>query len=788
MRLNCENETLLVNEELINNYETLKLLYSLGENHKVPKTIFNACKKITTTDEIKLYTSFNKEDLNDISLLGGKFKYDTEYISLYMREKEMKNLVGLEGCSSFLYRGKKHNCDISPGKNTFEDTKNKDLKMIYEIFPEEHRNHIVIAGGVVLNRIINTEYNDVDFFLHSCTEEKANEIIRQFHKKLLNLVEKYKIEGEKYRGRDPNIEFNENDENLYDLKLRATYGDNNVTFSLSCVNPGNNTDTIFDIPIRHKYQFILRIYDSPSQVIHGFDVDCCSILYNYKDGLLYTSERGAYSIDRKCNTINFEKLSTSYEYRLVKYLIRGIGVDLPFIEYLEKYNIGEIALEKGLAVILKYLLNEVVDIDLKISNDDLIKKVSDYDSIGDKYTIGKYENNYLNFKKDNPDSQSIGSFHRIILDDVKKWYTPNKKLTKVKKSKSDIVKRYRLSKEEYERKCPYEFLKDLLDTNFINEFLKKYKGKVIASGISVLSSYIGKKFPFFKRYDNNRRLRFNLLFGDDFNDIYNFAREYYKFAFERMAKIKSVKISGFDIDRLEFLLPKISQNDRNNEYISEYEKFNPTIWLVNFTTSTHDYLVELGMEEVLNVPKIEIPMRVFDKPEEVLENLKDNNSNGNFNIYGNLDFSNIIMLPSDKEGGEYWFYRDYENNINELSHDSSCKNYNSRDRIFRILVSKEDNLKYFSKIRERNKNHTSIINFRNNSKRKVFPPTGDIPMKGQFNVITPGNYNHTIGEIFREPILFGRQIGTPTPRPLSPEIPVYGDHVFSDDENSDDEN
>ena len=61
-------------------------------------------------------------------------------------------------------------------------------------------------------------------------------------------------------------------------------------------------------------------------------------------------------------------------------------------------------------------------------------------------------------------------------------------------------------------------------------------------------------------------------------------------------------------------------------------------------------------------------------------------------------------------------------------------------------------------------------------------------MKGQFNVITPGNYNHTIGEIFREPILFGRQIGTPTPRPLSPEIPVYGDHVFSDDENSDDEN
>ena len=79
-----------------------------------------------------------------------------------------------------------------------------------------------------------------------------------------------------------------------------------------------------------EYQFILRIYKTYSEVIHGFDVDCCCIGLDGKD--MYMTERCKYAIFNGYNTVNFDLMSPSYEYRLAKYGTRGMSVYIPGIE------------------------------------------------------------------------------------------------------------------------------------------------------------------------------------------------------------------------------------------------------------------------------------------------------------------------------------------------------------------------------------------------------------------------------------------------------------------------
>ena len=67
-------------------------------------------------------------------------------------------------------------------------------------------------------------------------------------------------------------------------------------------------------------QIIRRLYICPYQIIAGFDVDCCCILSNL-DGQIYATERGVYAISGGYNVVNFDRLSPSYEYRLVFSLI-----------------------------------------------------------------------------------------------------------------------------------------------------------------------------------------------------------------------------------------------------------------------------------------------------------------------------------------------------------------------------------------------------------------------------------------------------------------------------------
>ncbi|APA10450.1 hypothetical protein sscle_06g052200 [Sclerotinia sclerotiorum 1980 UF-70] len=82
-------------------------------------------------------------------------------------------------------------------------------------------------------------------------------------------------------------------------------------------------------PTRHV-QIVLRLYDSISQIITGFDVDCSCAAYDGKQ--VYMSPRAVGSFITQCNTVDLTRRSPSYENRLSKYSHRGFEVHWPMLD------------------------------------------------------------------------------------------------------------------------------------------------------------------------------------------------------------------------------------------------------------------------------------------------------------------------------------------------------------------------------------------------------------------------------------------------------------------------
>ena len=79
-----------------------------------------------------------------------------------------------------------------------------------------------------------------------------------------------------------------------------------------------------------KYQFILREYTCPSEIIHGFDVGSSCIV---TDGTrIWTTMRGYYSIAKQLNWFDPSRSSPTYAQRLSKYHMRGFNLILPLVD------------------------------------------------------------------------------------------------------------------------------------------------------------------------------------------------------------------------------------------------------------------------------------------------------------------------------------------------------------------------------------------------------------------------------------------------------------------------
>jgi hypothetical protein len=131
--------------------------------------------------------------------------------------------------------------------------------------------------------------SDVDLFIYGLNEEQAIEKIKQIER------------------------------NIKDSILHET----------TTIRTKNAITIASQYPTRHV-QIVLRLYDSVSQIITGFDLDCACAAYTGDQ--VYAAPRAIAAFMTQCNTIDLTRRSPSYENRLSKYSHRGFEVHWPLLE------------------------------------------------------------------------------------------------------------------------------------------------------------------------------------------------------------------------------------------------------------------------------------------------------------------------------------------------------------------------------------------------------------------------------------------------------------------------
>lgn len=491
-----------------NQYSRFTLLEELSEENEYEVEIpdyelFNIAKYIIENPDKYLFLSDR-----DIKLLGildykNPLNYPQEYYEIYERERFYRNLNGydhLKDITKIAYVPK-HIPDVIKIKNlnNYESinaghmTKSYILNLLLM-----YSDHLVIAGGAALQYYYynNSLYQDntfsilkdIDVFFHSCDENYIKSVIVH----ILIRINNYFVPT-----------FFEH----YDISQT----ENCITLTLY---NGKWLETK-----NLKIQFIKRIYRSPSEIIHGFDVDSSCILLDFSKDIKYISdmfdeikeipkfneknykrlfeifvsefrnlyysflrndykedeyildtkslgnlsneyERGDFNIEmkytkgkwkiyatercihalkHKCNMINFERLSPSYEYRNIKYGQRGFDIYVPQVEYFKDNIIGNLGKYAGGSdILVRYLLFNSVkniksDYDFNCNMYYLQDKISF--AVGTKYSKNFSLNgrngmlrildeffSEMNFKTLNPQEQTINTFHRIVLENPKIWY------------------------------------------------------------------------------------------------------------------------------------------------------------------------------------------------------------------------------------------------------------------------------------------------------------------------------------------------------------------------------
>jgi ankyrin repeat protein len=190
----------------------------------------------------------------------------------------------------------------------------KEFQRNFSVFSESSLSdldwrNVVVAGSAVTTALLPVpekwagskralrEYyheniapaSDVDLFLYGLTEEEGIEKIKQI------------------------------ETNIKDSILHET----------TTIRTKNAITIASQHPTRHV-QIVLRLYDSISQIITGFDVDCACAAYDGNQ--VYASPRALTAFATQTNTIDLSRRSPSYENRLSKYSHRGFEVHWPLLD------------------------------------------------------------------------------------------------------------------------------------------------------------------------------------------------------------------------------------------------------------------------------------------------------------------------------------------------------------------------------------------------------------------------------------------------------------------------
>lgn len=207
----------------------------------------------------------------------------------------------------------KPNKEVRSFTSEFKQSKNNRIRNIhfeknYTEFLNKHfllTNGMLVAGGSLVSFLyypparkdrkgihpfFEDEKQDVDIFFYGLTAEQIKQKITesiQFIKNKFTIISLF------------------SNDNVFSVTFKDTDG--------------------YIIPV----QFILRCYESPSHILHAFDLGCCSIGYDAATAKFYTTSFGKFCLKYRCNVIDTVTRnycgSCFFQNRLQKYYERGFS-------------------------------------------------------------------------------------------------------------------------------------------------------------------------------------------------------------------------------------------------------------------------------------------------------------------------------------------------------------------------------------------------------------------------------------------------------------------------------
>ncbi|PPQ86286.1 hypothetical protein CVT25_005507, partial [Psilocybe cyanescens] len=116
-----------------------------------------------------------------------------------------------------------------------------------------------------------------------------------------------------------------------EVKIKEIYEAvrDSVPWDVTCIRTKHTVSIHSQYPHR-SVQIVLRLYQSPAEILAGFDIDapCCA----YDGNRVWANPRAVVALMRQCNTVEMTRRSPSYEVRLAKYSQRSLEIYVPALE------------------------------------------------------------------------------------------------------------------------------------------------------------------------------------------------------------------------------------------------------------------------------------------------------------------------------------------------------------------------------------------------------------------------------------------------------------------------
>lgn len=214
--------------------------------------------------------------------------------------------------------------EIMENNKSFTSNTQSVYATLYERVPflrDVLLDNIIIAGGYVSSCLLETKNNyaaeekDIDMFVYGLSQKDAANRVKQL---VTNLVEAYRamIKSQKESSRA--------DVNRYHSYPYAHFSPKQVYVVRS--------PRVINVHIgdKWKFQIILRLYNTMSEVLHGFDLGSCAV--GLADQKVWFTSLSRFCYENRVNIFDGARRSTTYEYRLAKYFNRGFAIVLPQLD------------------------------------------------------------------------------------------------------------------------------------------------------------------------------------------------------------------------------------------------------------------------------------------------------------------------------------------------------------------------------------------------------------------------------------------------------------------------